>query len=87
MIYSNLSGFFKCEDCGAIPYLKSYLIPQFSCRIVKTSFGKFQVLIWHIDIMTVSCLLCRYLRSHGEFSIKTASTQDIQYLICHYSLG
>ena len=42
--------------------------------IVKTSFGKFYVLLWDVDIMTVSCLTCRYLRSHGEFSIKTART-------------
>ena len=29
----------KCENFGAIPYLERYLVLQFSCRIVKTSFG------------------------------------------------
>ena len=26
---------FECENCGAVPYLERYLIPQCSRRIVK----------------------------------------------------
>ena len=48
-----------------------YFIPQFNRGIAKTSFGKFKVLLWGTDMMTVSCFICRCLRSHGELSMMT----------------
>ena len=33
----------NCENSGAIPYLEGYLVPQFSRRIMKTSFEKLKV--------------------------------------------
>ena len=73
-VTSTLSFSFERENFGAIPHLEKYLIPQFSRRMMKASFGKFKVMLFDSDNMTVSCLIYGYLRSHGEFSMKTART-------------
>ena len=70
----NFHFTFNLEYFETIPYLEWYHLSQFGHRMMKAYFGKFLVSIGGIDFMTVPCHVCRYLSSHGEFSLKTART-------------